>query len=865
MTAACTLWKIFKINAMRHQRISIICPALLRLTVVIAVAWSAVIAQADEVVERAPLTPADMVTPSAEDLLKAEASGDIYDWVFTTDGQVLVTEPFFMRPDTLGKMAKEKAELDSKRGGTVEERTARNQRLKELQKLKLVLLDDQSEDYLLPVSRIEKIVSFEDLMLDRANTLMAEGEIATAYDLLLRAEEMVPNWEKTVPLLDRLLIREAELRSEAGKQYAALALLDELAARNIENAELPDKFAEIVDPLVKAALASEDYPEAQYFLNRLSRHFPSHPTAKRWQDQFQTQMTTLLSSANDLSKAGKSAEAARQAVFANRVQEITGTRREIYREIVSRFQTLRVPVRSFANGKVVSPIELEADRRHGQLTSVQLFEPYAADELTYFQSSFFDLWDPQDLGREVVFSIRQSRPYWQTQEVLTANQIADTLSDQLNPDLPTFNPRLASFVKAFSVPSPTELQVSFTRVPLNLEALFRFPVTSIPEGADTADHHAPRELLSRRFELVDQTETTRTYRRTIPEPTDLIRTQYHIAEVVEQKFPDRHAEIQAFVRGEVDMLPHLRPWEVDIFKASGDSFVQEYVLPQTHVLVFNPLSEGTENPQIRRALSFGVDREKLLQKVILRDPEMKYGRPAKAPWHSGSYANSPLVEPPKYDMYLSYLLRMAALQKLRIPVKQKFVADAKATALKEKKDWDEPIFRRDNADAINAAGADIQLPKLRFVVESDDVAMLAAEQMLLRWQALGFDIEMIPADKEGEKLKDDEWDFMYRSVRMHEPLLDLWSLMLTDDDFDVTRLAAYPDWMRQELINLDYATSFIDAQKRLFIIHRHMAAQAFIVPLWELRDFVAFQRNVSGFEGQPLTVYQSIERWEVQP
>jgi hypothetical protein len=216
-------------------------------------------------------------------------------------------------------------------------------------------------------------------------------------------------------------------------------------------------------------------------------------------------------------------------------------------------------------------------------------------------------------------------------------------------------------------------------------------------------------------------------------------------------------------------------------------------------------------------------------------------------------------------MYLSYLLRMAALQKLRIPVKQKFVADAKATALKGKKDWDEPIFRRDNADAINAAGADIQLPKLRFVVESDDVAMLAAEQMLLRWRALGFDIEMIPADKEGEKLKDDEWDFMYRSVRMHEPLLDLWSLMLTDDNFDVTRLAAYPDWMRQELINLDYATSFIDAQKRLFIIHRHMAAQAFIVPLWELRDFVAFQRNVSGFEGQPLTVYQSIERWEVQP
>lgn len=850
---------------MRHQRLLTICPALLWTTLVVLWPVPCVYAQDEPQVERAGLTPADMETPSAEDLLKAAKSRDIYDWVFTTDGQVLVTEPFFLRPNTLGKMAAEKAELDSQRGGTSQERAARNQRLKELQKLRLVLLEEQSQDYLLPLSQIEKIVSFEDLMLDRAKLLLDEGEIAIAYDLLLEVEQMVPGWENTVPLLDRLLVKEAELRSASGNQYAALALLDELAVRNIENPELPVKLAQIVEPLIKAAVDADDYAEARYFLNRLQKHFPKHPTALRWQDQFEKRMASLLTTANELGAAGKADEAAAMAEAANQVQEITGTRREIYRELVSRFQTLRVPVRRFANQNVVSPIQLEADRRHRELTSVQLFEPYAADELTYFQSSFFDLWDPQDLGREVVFSIRQSRPYWQTQEVLSANHIADTLNDRLNPELPTFNPRLASFVKGFSVPSPTELQVTFNRVPLNLEALFRFPVTSIPPDAHAADRDAPRELLSRRFELVGKTETTRAYRRTIPEPSDLIRTQYHIAEVVEQKYPDRHAEIQAFVRNEVDMLPHLLPWEVDIFKASGDAFVQEYILPQTHVLVFNPLSEATKNPQIRRALSFGVDREKLLQKVILRDPEMKYGRPAKAPWHSGSYANSPLVEPPKYDMYLSYLLRMAALQKLRIPEKQKLVADAKAAALKDKKDWDESIFRRDHADQIKAAGADIQLPKLRFVVEADDVATLAAEQMLIRWKALGFDIEMVAADKAGEKLADDGWDFMYRTVRMQEPLLDLWSLMLTDDNFDVTRLASYPDWMRQELINLDYATSFIDAQKRLFVIHRHMAAQAFIVPLWELRDFVAFQRNVSGFEGQPLTVYQNIERWQVKP
>lgn len=826
----------------------------------IAVGWlcSPSVSAQDTAVERSDVEPE---LPSAEVLMKA----DPFDWVYTKDGQVFVVEPLYPRPETLEKIAAEKAELDAARGGNAEQRAARNARKKELQYLNIVLLDDQSEDYRLPITQIEKIKSFEDMMLERADLLIADQEIAAAYDLLLEAEALVPGWKKTVPLLDRLLIREAVQNSDAGNQYAALALLDELAARNIDHPDLPGRISAIIDPLVSDAVNKGDYPEADYFLNRLSKHFPEHPIVKRWENQFKSQMESLLSKAGELSSAGKSDEAAAAAIAANRVRRITGTQREIYREYVSRFQTLRVPVRRFAGEQIVSPIELEADRRHRQLTAVHLFEPYAADELTYFQSSFFDLWDPQDLGREVVFSIRQSRPYWQSQPLLSANQIADTLSDQLNPDLSSFNPRLASFVKGFSVRSPTELQISFNRVPLNLEALFRFPVTGIPEGADASRQEVPRELLSKRFELVEETETTRAYRRTIPEPPDLIRTQYHIAEVVEQKFPDRHTEIQAFVRGEVDVLPHLRPWEIDIFKASGDSFVQEYVLPQTHVLVFNPLSESTENPQIRRALSFGVDRESLLERVILRDPEMKYGRPAKAPWHSGSYANSPLVDPPEYDMYLSFLLRMAALQKLRIPAKQKFVADAKAAALKAKQDWDEIKFRSEHAKEINAAGGDIKLPTLRFVVESDDVAMLAAEQMVLRWRALGFEIELIPADKPGETLGDDDWDFMYRSVRLHEPLLDLWSLMLTDDKFDVKRLASYPDWMRQELINLDYSTSFQDAQKRLFVIHRHMAAQAFIVPLWELRDFIAFQRNVSGFEGRPLSVYQSVERWQVQP
>ncbi|MCA9082961.1 MAG: hypothetical protein KDA81_02845 [Planctomycetaceae bacterium] len=799
-----------------------------------------------------------MVLPSVDELMK----GDMVDWVVLKNGGVIVCEPLYPRPDTFQKMAKERAELGAQKGGSREAQRKRLERLNELNYLVLTLPNDRSQDYKVAVSQVEDVISFERLMLRRVDQLITDGEIRKAYELLMKVESEVPHWDASQAAFEQLLLKEAQMKIDAGDDYAALALLDELAVRNIRNAQLPVVFGDVVSRSVAEPLKDEDYPRVRYFLARLSRYFPEHPVVSKWTGELKDRSAKLLSQAQEMSRQGQHSEASAAAQIANRIWPATGNLRATYTQLVQRFQTIRVPVRYFSGHQMISPVDLEPEQRHRQLTSASLFEPSTADELTYFQSSYFDEWDPQDLGREVVFSLRSTRPYWQSQPLLTANQIGECLGNQLNPDYVGFNPRLASFVEQFSVRSPTELQVKFHRVPLSLEGLFRFPVRSQPERDDPEGSGA---LLSTRFSLTSSDSERRVYRRTVPEPDGLIGPQYHVAEIVEQRYPDRHAEIQAFNRGEVDVLPHLLPWEIDIIKASGRGFVQQYGIPQNHVIVFNPKSEAVKGAQLRRALSVAIDRESLLKVVVLRDPEMKYGRVTSAPWHSQSYASNPLVEKPRYDLYLAFILRLAALEQLRIPDKQKFVAEAKQKSLEAKQEWDEEVFRRDHAEEIRAAAAHIQLPKLRLLVDPDDVAMLAAEQIVNRWNQLGFDVELISAATEGEKVGDDDWDMMYRRTRLMEPLLDLWSLLLTDEKFDVDRLSGYPDWMRQELINLDYATSFTDAQERLFSIHRHMSAQAFLIPLWELDDFMAFQRNVTGFEARPLSVYHNVERWSVKP
>ncbi|MDG1897110.1 MAG: ABC transporter substrate-binding protein [Fuerstiella sp.] len=819
----------------------------------------------------------DMTWPSVEILLKA----DPFDWIVLKDQTVIVCQPLYPRPGTLQKMAEELAELEQARGSNAAERAEIVERKKRLRLVEVNLPNDNSVDYQLPVTQIERVISFEDMILREADALIDVGEISQAYELLMEVERMAPGWEQANPYFASLLIKEAEINFKAGDTYAAMALLDELAMRDRESPELAEMFGETIRASVQSAVDDENYGQARYFLNRLAKHFPEHPVISDWKQRLLAIVTSVFEKAEQHAQAGLHVEAASAAAVANTIWPVNvlrtgndpqhvqwpmpGIQRAAYNQYVSRHQTLRVAVRDFSRTDVISPVPLEADERDRELTTVSLFVPSSADELTYFQSGFFDEWDPQDLGREVLFTLKSTRPYWQTHPILSANQIAEALSDQLDPSQSTFNPRLASFVSEFSVRSPSQLQIQFHRVPLSLEALFRFPVMGIPEDQQPAPKDAERQTLSTRFSLVEQDEDHRTYRRMIPEPDGLNDRQYHVADVDEIRFGDRHSEIQAFMRGKVDVLPHLLPWEIDIFKGSGRAFVQQYAIPQNHLIAFNPLSPAVKSAQLRRALSVSVDRENLLKKIILRDPEMKYGRITSAPWHSGSYANSPLVDPPMYDHYLAYILRLAALEQLRIPDKQKFVADAKQKVLQAEGEWDEVVFRRDNAKEIAAAVQHIQLPKLRMLCDPDELATLAAEKIVARWQALGFDVELIPADQKGEKLTADDWDLMYRRVRMMEPLLDLWSVLLSDDQLDVSQLSAYPDWMRQELINLDYASSFADAQKKLFLIHSHMTAQAFLIPLWELDDFVAFQKNISGFEARPLSVYHGVERWLVKP
>ncbi|MEJ7595134.1 MAG: ABC transporter substrate-binding protein [Planctomycetaceae bacterium] len=366
-------------------------------------------------------------------------------------------------------------------------------------------------------------------------------------------------------------------------------------------------------------------------------------------------------------------------------------------------------------------------------------------------------------------------------------------------------------------------------------------------------------LLSTRFKRVEADSTGTLYLRERPEPDGLDPGKYHVAEVREKNFSNRDELIKAVIRGEIDYLPQLLPWEVDAFKASPAFEVRQYALPITHVITFNPLSERIVNAQMRRALSFALNREAILKSIVLRDQSMRYGRPTSAPWHLQSYATNPLEKPPEFNLRLAYALRYAAERQLQLAELTKLETEAKAKAKEAGDKFESEEFRKvTNVDYI-------KLPRLRMVIDPDPTAAEAAKRMTVYWEKIGFEIDLIPGEQPGTPLTDTDWDLCYRRIRMEEPLLELWPLLTNDSSFDMNRLKLFPDWMRQELVNLDYSASFVDAQDRLFTIHRHMSAEAFIIPLWEVDEFAVWKKSTLGIPERPMSPYQNVERWIVRP
>lgn len=784
--------------------------------------------------ERLPLI-SEMKLPTADELL----TGDPVDWIVLKKDEVLVTQPVYPRPNTLEKLAQQNDELRSAKtrpqrdpAETEEEYQDRIERLlDETLNLTVMLPDDlqvdavnQAAEYKLNIARhIERIVYHEDLILRRTDALIDEGNLDKAFELLLVIDRTAPGWPGFEERRNRLIYEEAQTRLKDNDLEAALAFFEELYSLAPDYSGLREGIGRTIEQLVLNARAKDDLRQARYYITRLRDSDARHPIAISLTEQFTREAGDLLKQAATQHGNGQYPEALASARMAARIWPTHPQLRNIFRTVATRYQVLTVGVQRLPGDPTPFFLPTVADQRQASLLATDLFEVRRFDRAPAYQSRFFEEWTPTDLGRQIIFSLQPRRAAWESLPVLTAPQVVRAIGARLRPESPEYDERLATFVKSIKVRSPHEFEMNFLNVPVRPQALFRFPVENVTNTPSVADApgdvaDAP-ELLSSRFRIHERKDDEIVYRRVIPQSDRL--SAFKVAEIVETRYGDDESCVKGLLSGDVSVVPHLPIWLADQFDADERFFVEPYGIPTTHVLQFNPESKPLQNAEFRRALATALDRGKILSETVLRNPNSRRGRLVSAPFPSRSYAYNPTIKPRERDLALAISLL---------------------------------TFSRKRFGG--------ELPELVMICEPGETVRQAAEEIAQQWQRFGLKIDVIAGDSPPES---SDWDIVYRTVRMAEPVTDLWPFLTMKPEARVEDLEHLPDWLRQLLIELEQSVDFNSSMEKLQSLHFRLRELALVIPLWELDDVIVIRKNIQGFPAGLTEPYQNVERWTVQP
>ena len=728
---------------------------------------------------------------------------------------VIVVNPVFPRPDTLKKL---QTALEALRAlptaETAAEREKRAAQRKELSSLVVTLPGGTAgELYEIPTNVIDVIIYHEDLVVRRAALLIDAGSFREAYELLFALNRQAHDWPGIREQTLRLEFLEGTKSLEAGDLESALTSLMNLRLDDRDYRGLQKQLGETVDKLILRARQAGEHRESRHFLRRLAVFEPRHPIVEKWTRSLEDEAQKLMEEADAAARAGRHAEAVTLVDRAAVIWPAAPGLREIHRKLSLRYQRLSVGVLDLPRAAVdlapnSSPASLP-ELRERRLSEFNLFEVDRIDDTTHYRSRLIEQWEPTDLGRRAVFTMKSTSSHWESRNRLTSTDVLSALESRIDPGSPGYDERFASVIDGLRPRTAFEFEVHFTHAPPRVEPLFRFPVTA-------ANAPAAERVLSRRFVQAGATDQQAIFRRMLPEADNF--TEYHVAEIVERRYASPERAVQGLFRGEISLLPDLPTWAVSLVRNDQRFFVINYALPTTHVLQFNPHSDAIRSRELRLAMAYSIEAPQILSAIALHDPTTQYGRLVTAPFATTSYAYNPLIASREANLGMAASLHVAATKRLKSD------------------------------------------PVLRVICDPGPIPRRAMEQILKGWKRVGVRGEIVPA------VNGAKWDVAYRTLRMEEPLVELWPFLSTDAGTRLEGLRHLPDWMRDELLGLDNVADWKSAVSRLQQLQAHLFSEVECIPLWEIDDAIVLRKNIHDFPAVKfVNSYQDVERWVVQP
>ena len=741
--------------------------------------------------------------------------------------------------------------------------------------LEIRRLSHPSIPYKVQWGAIAKVELFEQMLLAEAERLTAEGKFAEAFNYLAFLTTNYPQLPGLEQALQAHLWREASTAYAANKREEAWPALVALYERNAKYPRLVNAVQAVSDDLIEERFKEGDYAGARLLVEALGRSFPqlALPNIARWQGQFKSDADAQLARARQAFAAQNYSEARTAIAFARSIMPDIPGGAELWKEIQMTSPEIRVGVTELAVTSVMAKTPTSAVARVSDLVNPRLVEmiDFGAEGGVY-QSRWSDLQGSDD-GLRTTISLtpeairRGLRP---DALALRLVELADVNGDRAAADF-------AALAAGVTLADGRDVEVLWRRPHVRPESFLQIPLRWL-----ATDSEAPGLWFDPRPAKRDGAESS--YERTGSQTAAAGEPRL----VVETQYPDDEASLDALMRGDVDVIDRVPPWQLARVANAPNVTVVPYRLPTVHVLIPNQQSNPLlEMREFRRALNYGIDAEGIVRDILLGGETRAGFRTLSGPFPAGvalndpgGYAYNPELAARPYEPRLAALLASVARSTLgkRDEEKKKAEAAAKAKELAANqpptkpegdaaKESPAPAAANDAA-AENTAADDEAAPDgeaakkstpplapLILAHASDPVARLACQSIKIQLDQIGIPVKLAEF-KGGAPPADLKYDLLYAELAVWEPIHDARRLLGSTGV--AGRASAL---MAAALDQLDRAENWNQARDQLREIHRIAHYDLPLIPLWQTVNHFAHRKSLIGVEANPVTLYQNLPQW----
>lgn len=687
------------------------------------------------------------------------------------------------------------------------------------------LFDNADQEYRIRWRDILEITLFEQMLLEEAQQLVATGEFNAAFDYLLRLKKLYPQLDGLEDTLQDFLYEEAKKYQSEKNYERAFVLLLQLENRSPSNPKLPGALGAATGKLVEQYLSKENYPAARRLLNELASKFPEQQTVTTWRSRLAQMADKHVVAARQKMENGELAEAQKSVLQAVEIWPNSPETRTLYEELHERYPFVPVGVHCVSNSAPSTAWLYDwAARRTRNLISRPLasLQGFGAEGGIY-TSDYGELVQA-DLGLLLSIRLKAGILWSDGTTPLTGYDVVRNLNNLASPDSANYDAQWGRLIDLISVRDVYNVDLRLRRAHVRPESLLTSASLS-HWSTETSD--AP--LLTGPYTFAGSEDDLNVY-------TSTDQASSVPSKVVEQYYPTAKTALTALERGEVAILDRINPWDVARVSAIDNVQSEPYAVPTVHCLIPNPDRPLSSSRSFRRALTYGIDRQRILEQRLLQERESPGSLVISAPLVRGAssddprgYAYNPQIEPRDFDPRMALTLATVGI--------------SEATAALQKKGEEPP-----------------EKFTIRIAHAPTEVAAAACEEIARYVQLLGVDVELHAIESEINRGTIDNYDFVYAELALWEPISDLWRLL---GPGGIAPGAS--SYVSLALRQLEDADNWPAARQRLFELHRLIHDDVSVVPLWQLVDHFAYHDRVEGIGTNPVALYQHINQWNVAP